>query len=311
MNKKVPAAVSPGKDKGRKKKQKVDIEPDAKDMKINIVQTTKTIKDENGIVTAVKTNKEISRPATKQESSLHHNQSTLSVYRFTGPDPNSAKVIPIYQAKIVKKKNFESKENELDVVLKGLDYVTVNNNPLTLKVNKLVRESDVIFLNIKEIEEDENKPRYFVFDGVEAIKGIDREDETIHPTCSEHFCDACYEYLWGPYCVAAVERYFKENHYIANERVAYVIYVVHLNCRLDAHSYDDSGAAERLRLTQITKPPKFTMEGSLCHCIKRIKWQQTCGPYANWYSSQRCRRERNRQTSRAKEQMQNHHDQMN
>ena len=300
MNKKLPAAVSPGEDGSRKKKQKTTKDPSSMDMKITTVQTTKTIKDKNGVVMAVKTTEEISRPPTKQESSLHHRQSTLLVYRFTGPDPNSAKVIPIYQAKVVKKKNREAKEKELDVALKGLNYVTVNDDPLTLEVNKLVRESNVIFLNIKEVEEDKNEPRYFVWDWVEAIKGLGREDETIHPTCTDCFYDTCHGYLWGPYYVAAVERYFKENHYIANERVAYVIYVAHYNHRLDVHSYDGSGAAERLRPTQITKPPKCMKEGSLRHCIRWIKWQRTCGPYADWYSSQHHRRERSRQTNEAK-----------
>ena len=305
-------AVTPG-EREVNKRLKIKLEDDDHPLKrkVLVIETTKHITDENGEVTTVKTTEEVTRPPSKQATSLQQSQSNLSVYGFTGPDPKNSKVIPIYEAKVVKKKNQEIGASEINNTLKGLDYVAVHDDPIAQEVGKLIKTSDVIFLNIKEVEEEEPEPRYFLWDGVEAIKGIGREDETIHPTCEDCFCDACFKYLWGPYCVAAVERYFEENHYIANERDAYVIYVAHFNRRLDAHSYDDSGNAEQLRPTQITRPPRCMREGSLSHCIKWIKWQRRCGPHSEWYASQRRRRQRSRQTSEAKEQMDNRGSQMN
>ena len=204
------------------------------------------------------------------------------------------------------------KDKELDCTLAGLDYyMSVNDNPLTQEVNKLVKESDVVFLNIKEVEEDDPEPRYFISDGVESKPGIGQEDNTIDLHCTDCYDDACCEYLWGPYCVAAVERYFCENNYIANKRDAYVIFLAHLNCRMDAHSYDESGASETLRPTQITKLPSCMRKCSLRHSIKLIKWQRSNGPYSDWYRTQRCRRQRTRQSAEAKDQMENRNGQLN
>ena len=219
-------------------------------------------------------------------------------------------MIPIYQAKVVKQKDQEAKDKDLKTTLAGLDYVTVNNNPLTQEVNKLVGESNVIFLNIKEVEEDDPEPRYFILDGAEAKPGIGQEEDTIDLHCTDCYDDACCEYLWGPYCVAAVERYFCENNYMANERDAYVVFISHLNRRMDAHSYDESGASESLRPTQITRPPACMKKCSLKHSIKWIKWQRANKPYADWYSTQRCKRQRTRQHAKAKDQMGNRNGQL-
>ena len=313
--KRVATAVTPGKDERKKKKIKLEDENYDDTMhnkpKVIIVESTKTITDENGLVTTIKTKEEISKPATATTESLRQSQSTLSVYGFTGQTADSSKVIPIYKAKVVKKKDQEAKQRELATTIKDLDYITVQDDPLSQEVSKLVRESNVLFLNIKEMEGQESEPRYFMFETVEPIRGMGREDETIHPNCADCFCDACYKYLWGPYCIAAVERYFEENKYIANKRDAYVVYVAHLNRRLNAHSYDDSGNAEALRPTQISRPPICMREGSLSYCISWIKWQRTCGPHAEWYASQQRRRQRTRITSEAKEQMENRLGQLN
>ena len=70
---------------------------------------------------------------------------------------------------MVKPKDQEMKDKELDCTLAGLDYyMSVNDNPLTQEVHKLVKESDVVFLNIKEVGEDDPEPRYFILDGAES-----------------------------------------------------------------------------------------------------------------------------------------------
>ena len=310
MDKKRPANISPG-DQERKKKLKdfLEAEPNNGRRKKTTV-TTKTIIDADSHVTTMKTTEEVSCP-TVTASALRQSQSSLSVYGFSGKDSKSANMIPIYQAKVVNQKDQEAKDKELKTTLAGLDYVTVNNNLLTQEVNKLVRESDVIFLNIKEVEEDNSEPRYFVLDGVEAKPGIGQEEDTIDLHCTDCYDDACCEYLWGAYCVLAVERYFCENNYIANERDAYVVFISHLNCRMDAHSYSESGAFESLRPTQITKPPACMKKCGLKHSTKWIKWQRANSPYSDWCRTQCCRRQRTRQHAEAKNQMDNRIGQLN
>ena len=301
MNKKKPANVSPGDEERRKKlKTFLDSKPNDHGRRKTITVTTKCITDADGHTTTVKTTEEINRP-TVTAAQLRQSQSTLSVYGFSGKDAKSANVIPIYQAKVVKKPDQDAKEKGLKTTLAGLDYVMVQDDPLTQEVNKLVRESDVIFLNIKEVKENDPEPRYFILDGAEAKPGIGQEDDTIDLNCTDCYDDACCEYLWGPYCVAAVERYFRENTYICNERDAYVVFLAHLNRRMDAHSYEESGASESLRPTQITKPPACMKRCSLKHCIKWIKWQRSNGPHSDWYRTKCHRRQRTRQTAEAKE----------
>ena len=123
-------------------------EADPKRRKTTTV-TTQTITDANGHVTTVKMTEEVSCP-TVTAATLCQSQSILSVYSFSDKNTESAKVILIYQAKIVKK--------DLNHTLAGIDYVPVSSNILTQEVNNLVKESNVIFLYIKEVEEDKSEP---------------------------------------------------------------------------------------------------------------------------------------------------------
>ena len=308
-NQKPPAKVSPSNAKRKARTPTKEPEADPKRRKTVIV-TTKCITDPSGQCTTVKTTEEVSRPNVTA-SALCQSQSTLQVYGFMGRDAETSRVIPIYQAKVMKQKDQAAREKDLTTTLAGLNYVTVSDDPLTQEVNKIVRESDVIFLNIKEVEENNPEPKYFILDGAEAKPGTGQEEDTIDLHREDCFDDACCEYLWDPYCVAAVERYFEENSYIANERDAYIVFIAHLNRRMDAHSYNKSGASERLRPTQITKPPACMKRCSLKHSIKWIKWHKSNGPYSKWYRTQRCRRQRTRQTVEAKEQMDNRLGQLN
>ena len=309
MNKKRPADVSP-EDSKKKPNCATDKATSVSPNQTSTVTTTKTIKDENGAITTVKTIEEITRPSPIA-AALRQSQSNLSIYGFTGSTKDGAKVIPIYQAKVTKPSKKKAFDAEVNNAIAGLEYTAVRDNPLLQEVAKLVKQSDVIFLNVQEVEEDIPEPRFFVWDGVDAIKGCGQEEETIHPRCRDCFADACCEFLWGLYCLAAVERYFHENYSIANEKDAYVVFTSHFNRQLDIHSYNESGNAEALRPTQITKPPLCMREGSLKHAIRWIKWQKAYGPHADWYNSQRRRRQRNRQTAEAKEQMQNCAGQLN
>ena len=309
---KKPAAVSPDDEKKKKRSTSKEIitENKAEPKRIKKIIVTRTVIDKDGNVVTTKTTEETDKPVLAS-AALCQTQSTLSLYGLAGKDKDGEKVISIYQAKVFKPKRPDALSYNIKTSLAGLDYVAVRDDPLSQEVAKLVKESDVVFLNIKEAETEDPEPRYFVFDGVKSKVGIGREEDTMNCDCEDCFIDACWEYLWGPYCVAAVERYFEENYYIATEKDAYVVYVAHLNRRLDAHSYDDSGAAERLRPTQISKPPHCMRVGSLTHCIKWIKWQRTAGPHASWYTAQRLRRQRNRQAAQAREQTENRISQMN
>ena len=127
---------------------------------------------------------EVSCP-TVTAATLCQSQSILSVYSFSDKNTESAKVILIYQAKIVKK--------DLNHTLAGIDYVPVSSNILTQEVNNFVKESNVIFLYIKEVEEDKSEPWYFIFDGVEAKPGIEQEEDTIDLHCENYYIDTCCE----------------------------------------------------------------------------------------------------------------------
>lgn len=46
--------------------------------------------------------------------------------------------------------------------MKKLDYLTFTDDPLFQRVNITIRQSDIIFLNIKEVTEDDTKPVYIL-----------------------------------------------------------------------------------------------------------------------------------------------------
>ena len=91
------------------------------------------------------TAEEVARPIVLP--SLCQSQSTLSViYSFTGTDTNSGKAIPIYEAKVIKKKTKVAKKNRLKQTLTGLNNVPLNDNIITQEVSTLVKQSNCIFL---------------------------------------------------------------------------------------------------------------------------------------------------------------------
>ena len=72
----------------------------------------------------------------------------------------------------------------------------------------LAKESNVTFLNTKEIEKDEPEPLYSNFGDVEPKKGYGCEEDSISSNCNNCFSNSCCGYLSSPYCVAAVKHYF-------------------------------------------------------------------------------------------------------
>ena len=183
--------------------------------------------------------------------------------------------------------------------MKKLDYVTFSDEPLFQRVNTTIGESDVIFLNIKEVTEDDTEPIYIVFYGINSKPGPGRDEDTMDCACDQCFLDACCEFLFGLYCYAAVVRYFEENCYIATERDAYVVFVAHFNQRLDLHLFENS-TAERLRPSQMSRPLLCMKQGSLKCAFEWIKWQIAFGPYADFYKEQNRRKERNKQLKMAR-----------
>ena len=128
----------------------------------------------------------------------------------------------------------------------------------------------MVFLSIKEVEEDDPEPSYFPFGDAETVKGSGREDGALSTNCNKCFYNACCEYLWGVYLAAVMKHYFGENHLIINKRDVYTILTTHLKCRLNIHSYEESSNSEVLRPTQITRIPTCIKEGCLGWVIKWI-----------------------------------------
>ena len=257
--------------------------------KIETVTTTvvtKTTKDNNGnTTTAVTTTKS----------------------RFFAPPPVT--VCKIIRSK--KQKTKEEIDEEMNRVLRVCDYThdIITDNPLHQAVNYEVRESDIRFMHLAEVVQDSEEPRYWVWKDIDSYKPKAASDEEAGDTCmrgcEDCFLDACCEYLYGPYLVAAVKRYYEENPHIATLRDAYVYYIGHFNRRLDIHSYHESGNAERLRASEITKPTKCMKAGSLKYCMEWVNWQLHHGPHAAFYAAERSKRMLIKAQKKAKEERYN------
>ena len=119
-------------------------------------------------------------------------------------------------------------------------YCSLKYDPLTQQVACELFDSDVMFLNLKEIEENGPEPQYEVFGENEplcyCLSDITKEFK-INNNCKDCYHDCCDEYRFGEYCVAAVKRYWKENKYTATLKDAYVHFTAHYNRALDWHSW--------------------------------------------------------------------------
>lgn len=105
-------------------------------------------------------------------------------------------MIPIYQAKAVKKKDQLLKDLELRNTVARLEYIVVHNDPLYQEASQLVKQSNVMFLNIKEMEEQDPEHCYLVcVDGFEEIFRIGHEEDAIHLLCKDFFAYTCCKFV--------------------------------------------------------------------------------------------------------------------
>ena len=198
-----------------------------------------------------------------------------------------------FVSKVILKLNKETKKQNLTMKVNSLQaYTKVNDDPRTQQIAKDLLSSDLIFLEVKEVEEDDVEPRYELFgEGQPLCK--DHADISaewkINNNCDGCYADCCDEWRFGQYCVSAVERYYKENEHSATVKDAYVTFVAHYNRVLDWHSYGE-GYTHKLRKTQLTKPPYCMKKGSLLFAIQWIKWQLENGSEKDHYVEQRRKR---------------------
>ena len=289
---KKPAANAVSPEAAAKKRPARELSEGAEDEEDSIVTVkktvvTKTVKDENGNLSTVVTTTET---------------------KSFGP-PTEEQVIHAQLVRAGKKSKKElSKEIERTLMSCDFTHRMITDDPAHHAVNNEVKYSDVIFLNLKEFEEEDPEPIFALFANCESYPGTGRdtcEDPTEHTCmrgCNECFLDACCEYLYGPYCFAAVKRYFFENTHIATLRDAYVYYVAHYNRQLDTQSYRESGNGECLRPSTISKPTICMKEGSLKMALQWVQWQLNHGPHAEHYANERRKRDNQKAANIVKEQ---------
>ena len=166
-------------------------------------------------------------------------QTTLTQYAFVAPSSNAKEQGEENISNCFPKR--DSKHKELLKRIEGFERnVVVTNDALNSKAASSIFESDVRFLNMKEIvEEDHPCPVYELF-GPNAETTINPSntedtDHKINTKCDDCFIDCCHEFLFGPYCVSAVERYYEEDPFNTTVKDAYVVFIEHYNHILEIH----------------------------------------------------------------------------
>ena len=181
-------------------------------------------------------------------------------------------------------------------------YVPATNNPLATKVAKQILDSDILFLHLKEIDDDDIEAIYeMIGSNAELCRSAaqyDSQDYKIHQNCTECYHNCWEEYLFGQYCVAAVKRYFDENKYTASVKDAYVVFVEHYNRGLDWRSFESDDHEERFRPSTTKKPPYCMKHGSLMFAMQWTTWQIENGPMTEFYDE---KRKKKRKAKMAKE----------
>ena len=209
--------------------------------------------------------------------------------------------------KIVHKKTDEAKELNMHLLMESfLRYCPCHDSPLSGFAAREIFKSDVMVLHLKEVETDEEEPKYVMFGNNKNLKLApsieDRDgDDKVNCACEDcNYQDECDEYIYGPYCVAAVKRYFSENKCHSSVRCAYQVYVAHYNRVLDFHSFNWHNDSAGMQQTEITKPSYCMKEGSLKYALFWIKWQIENGPEKAWYEQERERTKRLKMAKMAK-----------
>ena len=183
----------------------------------------------------------------------------------------------------------------------------VNDTPLFSVTARNIRVSDLLFLELKEIEDEEEEPLYQCFGynpKLCVMKSCFDLEGDYKKNCACQGCeftDVCDEYRFGSYCVTAVKRYYEENKFFATLKDAYIVYVSHYNRALDLHSFNKDNESAGMRDTQVTKPPHCMQEGSLKHSLHWVKWSVENGSEKAYYRELRIRKKRAKVMKMAKE----------
>lgn len=229
----------------------------------------------------------------------HDEQTTMTQFGFVCPVKGNDKGEP--KAPTTLPNNETYLNNDVMRKLHSLETNTLVTNHPNPDIKRNIRDSDVKFLNLTDIvEESHPEPVYTIFgEGVEPIASlaIGCEDKERSPDCDECFYDCCHEKLFGPYCCAAVKRYFDENEYEATLKDAYVVFIEHYNRQLDVYTYQQDGG-EGDRISRESTPvmvPHCMKVGSLFHSIEWINWHINFGPHKAFYEKQRAKKRRARQ----------------
>ena len=198
-----------------------------------------------------------------------------------------------FVSKIIYKTDNLSKKKDLTLKLnQQLGYTKVNDDPNKQQVALELFASDYTELELTEIGDDDIEPRYEVFGDNQPLcrdhADISAEWK-INNNCQDCYLDCCDEWRFGDYCVSAVKRYWDENSHTASVKEAYIHFVAHYNRVLDWHSFGD-GSTNKLRKSQVTKPPYCMKKGSLRFAIQWIKWQIENGSEKEWYTELRKRK---------------------
>ena len=139
------------------------------------LEVTKTISEQEGVIAKIVKTTETVTKLTKSTK-----LPKLNILGFTSVDDKS-KVFSIYEGKLVTKKPAELIQVELSLVVDTFAHNTslTNNDPLDQAVAKMIRKSNVIYLNVKDVKEDITEPQQFVFDGVESYPGSGQEEDIV------------------------------------------------------------------------------------------------------------------------------------
>ena len=91
---------------------------------------------------------------------------TASSYQHTH-NANNAQIgseKSFFVSKIIRQKDIETKKRDLTLKVNSLaTYTTVKDDPRRQQITSELLQSDILFLEIKEIKDDDVEPRYVVF----------------------------------------------------------------------------------------------------------------------------------------------------
>ena len=162
------------------------------DMPINSFMTrivTKTLKSESH-----EANDEVTESVERVLETVHPiAQSSLPQHGFLLPSSskdNEGEHTPIIISKYIKKTAECKNIRDMKRLINSLEaYVPVTNNPLATKVAKQILDSDILFLHLKEIDDDDIEPIYeMIGSNAELCRSAaqyDSQDYKIHQNCTE------------------------------------------------------------------------------------------------------------------------------